>query len=184
MFRRRIQLPIFVGFYGGSRRFLRDDQPRTPPGPEGGATVTVISGAGEAPARAVSIKVPHVLSSSRPQMAAAQFHRAGWPGSASCARSSTRCRQTGGCIHAFLFTGTRGVGKTTIARILAKSLNCETGMTLDAVRCLQCLSRDRRRPLRRPDRSRRRFAHQESTTRVSCSTTCSTHRLAVATRST
>jgi len=38
--------------------------------------------------------------------------------------------------HAYLFTGTRGVGKTSIARIFAKSLNCETGVT--ATPCGEC----------------------------------------------
>jgi len=38
--------------------------------------------------------------------------------------------------HAYLFTGTRGVGKTTLSRILAKSLNCVTGIT--ATPCGEC----------------------------------------------
>jgi DNA polymerase-3 subunit gamma/tau len=51
-------------------------------------------------------------------------------------RALVNALETGRVHHAFLFTGTRGVGKTTISRILAKSLNCETGVTANP--CGQC----------------------------------------------
>ncbi|MEK5752343.1 DNA polymerase III subunit gamma/tau [Acinetobacter variabilis] len=44
-------------------------------------------------------------------------------------RALTSALERGRLHHAYLFTGTRGVGKTTIARILAKCLNCEIGIT-------------------------------------------------------
>ncbi|SJZ41690.1 DNA polymerase III, tau subunit [Trichlorobacter thiogenes] len=64
---------------------------------------------------------------------------AGLTGQEHVSRTLQNAIDTGRVAHAFLFSGARGVGKTSTARILAKALNCEQGVSLEPCNvCPQC----------------------------------------------
>ncbi len=127
-------------------RSLRDDQPQTPPGPEGS------NGSGEVGRRSVAgaglclvwlglcLRFPlfFYLPMSY-QVLARKWRPAGFDevvGQEHVLRAMINALNQQRLHHAYLFTGTRGVGKTTLARILAKCLNCETGVS--ATPCGHC----------------------------------------------
>src|ERR1022692_345830 len=94
------------------RKTTASDVEQTPPPPESGAEYTVLA------------------RRYRPQ----QF--SDLVGQEAVAQALTNAIESNRVAHAYLFTGARGVGKTSAARILAKALNCSTGPT--PTPCDQC----------------------------------------------
>jgi DNA polymerase III subunit gamma/tau len=83
---------------------------------------------------------PSVNASAKPHQALARTWRPrdfqSLVGQEHVVRALSHALDTGRLHHAYLFTGTRGVGKTTVSRILARALNCETGVSSRP--CGQC----------------------------------------------
>src|SRR5438477_11543118 len=114
-----------------------NDSPRTPPGPEGSNGSGIASCAAEYPKFLSSLRTgTHHKSASADSMSYQVIARKWRPqtfaeivGQQHVTRTLQNAIQSGRVAHAYIFSGARGVGKTTTARILAKALNCIHGPT-------------------------------------------------------
>ena len=119
-------------------RALCNDSPRTPPGPEGS------NGSGSASCAADHPKF--LLSPAFSQARGRRHHRMSYKviarkyrpqtfaeivGQQHVTRTLANAIESNRVAHAYIFSGVRGVGKTTVARILAKALNCAKGITAE-----------------------------------------------------
>ncbi len=109
------------------QRSPRDDTLRTPPGPEGS------NGSNGLGRRGVAFVAASLLGVSMTHQVLARKYRpkqfADVVGQPHVVQALTNALNQQYLHHAYLFTGTRGVGKTTTARIIAKCLNCEKGIS-------------------------------------------------------
>ena len=115
-------------------RALCNDSPQTPPGPEGSNGSGIASCAAEYPKFLLLPEWSHTISLMSYKVIARKYRPQSFRdivGQLHVTRTLANAIASNRVAHAYIFSGVRGVGKTTTARILAKALNCAAGPTAD-----------------------------------------------------